>query len=117
MTPLTMSSINSENIDAFSFSLLSFTPETIQTIELSQIQSPAIVSPQSTLPSTLPPIQPTPAVQRRSSKVPEAPCKFPAVKIHFCRNWMECDGMAHLDGLCVSCYDTEHGIRRKLFEN
>ncbi len=115
MTPLTVSTISSSQMN---FSLLSFTPETVGTIEITQQTiepvSPTVFSPQSTLPSTLPPIRATPA--KKPTKTPTAPCKFPPVTFTVCRNWLDCDGLEFLDGLCSNCYDNESGIKRKLFE-
>ena len=109
--------------ETISFSLLSFTPETVnQTIPGSAITHVTInsvpqhvFSPASTLPSTLPPIQQTP-LQRRPV-APSAPCKFPAVVTRLCDNFLDCDGIEFLDGLCNNCYDSTNGINRKLFES
>lgn len=126
-------SVSSE--ETMSFSLLSFTPETInQTVTLTftpdsenetipqsvfttityQSVSPNVFSPASTLPSTLPPIQQTPLQRRHVA--PSAPCKFPAVATRLCDNFLDCDGIEFLDGLCNNCYDCTNGINRKLFE-
>ncbi len=109
--------------ESISFSLLSFTPETVnQTIPGSAIThvtvhsvSPNVFSPASTLPTTLPPLRQTP-LQRRHV-MPSAPCKFPQVVTRLCDNFLDCDGIEFLDGLCNNCYDSSNGINRKLFED
>ncbi len=113
-----MSSTPVSSVNFLDLSPFPSLPDTVITVVTVNDGTPA-----STLPDTLPDIEPTPllGIRRRSFICPDAPMKPHPQVTQMCTGWIDmgdtielkCEEPEFADGLCLACYNRSIGLVKK----